>query len=154
MPVTVTLNQAVDQILTAIRDRLVAATAPGGLLEDAATVVLGDRERLRPTLPALWVAAQEATATGQTVGAQESWVLPVALVALVQSDSTEQAYRLAGSLAARARQEILAERQLGLPFVRDTASAGFRPAQERQVDSRRLYTAAATIRVQLTVYEQ
>lgn len=160
MAKTVYLHEAIDEILDALKGQLEAATvtpvppAEAGLLADVATVVIGERSRPRPQMPALWVFGGVAVNTHVTAGLRETWELPVDLVAVVQGDDPEAAYRLATSVAARARTIALEDRRLDLAYVNDIVSTRFESSRQFNVDNRTIYSAAATVTVRFSVYER
>lgn len=149
----ITLDAAIDAILDALKGRLEAATADAQRLADVKTVVIGERSRPRPEMPALWVFGSPATNTHVSAGLRETWELPVDLVSVVQGDDPEAAYRLAASVAARARTVALVDRRLDLEYVNDIVSTRFEPSRRFEVDNRTLYSAAATITVRFATYE-
>lgn len=155
MPAPIALHDAIDQILTAISNRLEAAQATDKPLEDAATVVVGDRTRTGFEMPLIWVLPEEALIIERHT-LVETWEMPVSLASVVQSDDPEAAYRLAGSLAANARSVVAygSDRRLGLAFVADVQSARFLPTRETAIDNRRTFSAAATVTVRFHVFEQ
>ena len=161
MPTVVRLDSAIDAILDALKTRLEAATITPeppdepGLLADVASVVIGNRSRPRPRMPALWVFGGEAFNQHNTAAIQETWELPIILVSVVQADQPEDGYRLATSVAARARSVALKDdRRLGLPYVSDINSTAFDPSSQHEIDNRTLYSAAATVTARFQIFEK
>lgn len=153
MAAVTTLDQAIDDILTALQTALAGELGETRRLADVETIVIGERSRPRPDLPALWVFGDIAVANHITAGIAETWELPVTLVSIVQSDEPESAYRQAASIAARARSVVLKDRRLGLDFVNDVVSTRFEPSRETSIDNRTIYSAAATVTVRFRIHE-
>ncbi|HSW42699.1 MAG TPA: hypothetical protein VLM76_09345 [Patescibacteria group bacterium] len=155
---TVRLDEAIEAILDAMVAVVrAAATTPGNPLASLRSVVRGDRARPMPDLPSLWIVPEPASnthvATAGGRGIAETWAMPVRLAALVKSDDPPAAGRECVRLAARARSEVLRDRQLGLPYVADVTSTAFDAAVRRNPDNSLLYWADATLTVRFTVLE-
>lgn len=147
------LDEAFEAIVDAITNMLITATGAGGLLADVSAVVRGDRARPRPATPSLWVFAEAANPVHQPTTIQESWTLPVVLAAIVKSEDPEEGYRLASSIAARARSVVLTDRTLGLRHVvQDTRSGRFEPGGPWHQEGN-LYSAVAIIQVTFRIRE-
>lgn len=154
MPAPIRLDEALDAVLDAIKDLLTDAIAEDHLLEGVESIVIGERSRPRPDMPAIWVLAGLAQNQHTTAGLRETWLLPIDLVSVVQGDEPEDARRLAGRLAARARTVVMSSsRRLGLEYVNDIVSTSFEPASEHEIDNRTIYSAAATVTARITIHE-
>lgn len=150
-PTVIRLDEAFEQIIAEIADRLNAATAPGGLLEDVTEVVIGERARARPDPPYLWVAIGAATAT-QARAQHERWEAAVLLSSFVQSEQPEDGWTRGFRLAARARSVAKAgDRTLGLGFVEDVQSAELGPLG--QFNTGRRFGAFARVNVRFNIAE-
>ena len=156
MVAEVTLADALDGILEAVRERLQAAAVPGGRLEEVKDVVRGDRARPQPRMPALWIVPEPAVVPNDTTpGLAESWQLPLRLAALVKDDDPDEGARAAVRLAAEARSVALggSSRRLGLPYVNDIVSTRFDAAVRRGGQNRNLHWADATVTVRFRIRE-
>lgn len=154
-PTQIRLDEALTQIADAAHAALVAATEPGGLLEDITEVVKGRRARARPDPPYLWVAIGMGTAT-QPRALHESWEVALMLNAFVQSEEPQEGWLEALTYAARARSVALADRQLGLAFVEDVQSAELAPLGQSgggQIGSGRRFGFYARANVRLSIVE-
>lgn len=149
----ITLPQAIEEIADAVEALLLAQIAPAGMLEDVATIVLGERTRARPELPAVYAYLSTAAVAQANLALREAWQLPLTLVTLVQEDEPETGWRKAMDYTAKARSVVLENRRLGLAYVNDIVSTSFEPAYQTQVDNRTIYGAAATVTVRFTVFE-
>lgn len=146
------LDEAFEAIINSVIGVLSAATVDG-LLVGVNTVVRGDRARPRPDVPAVWVFAENANPEHSPTTLQERWVMPIALVAIVKSDDTEEGYRGASSLAARARSVVLKDRTLGLRrLVQDTRSGRFEPSGPWHREGN-LYSSVALVEVTFRILE-
>lgn len=147
------LDEAFEAVVDAITNMLTAATTGVGLLSDVKAIIRGDRARPRPATPAVWVFAEAANPAHQPTTIQESWTLPVVLAAIVKSEDPEEGYRLASSIAARARSVVLADRTLGLrQVVQDTRSGRFEPGGPWHQEGN-LYSAVAVVQVTFRIRE-
>jgi hypothetical protein len=147
------LDEAFEAIIDSITNMLIAACGGGGLLEGVRAVVRGDRARPRPDVPAVWVFAEMVNPEHNPTTIQESWSLPVVLAAIVKSEDPEEGYRMASSLAARARSVVLKERTLGLrQVVQDTRSGRFEPGGPWHREGN-LYSAVAVLQVTFRIRE-
>ena len=153
---TILLETAIEAILDALVAAVTAATVPGQPLAAVREVVRGDRSRMPPESPAIWIVPEMATtATAARDGGRgisETWSLPVRLAAFVSSDDPLVGSRECVRLAARARTVILRDRQLGLAYVSDTTSTEFQAAGP--TENRVWHVAAATIVVRFVTREE
>ena len=153
MPVKIRLDEAYEKIIEGIMDALQAANVEGGLLEEANSIVRGDRARPRPDTPAIWVFAETANpeTTPRTIA--ETWVLPVSLTAIWKSDDPLTGQQQSTKLAALARSVVIKDRTLGgLAFVQDTKSGRFEPSGPHHNEGQ-LYGSAAQIRITFVICE-
>ena len=150
---SISLPDAIDQILDAMQETLTAAKF-SGILSDVNTIVLGDRARPHPELPSLWVFAAPALNEHTSHGLAETWSMPVNLVALRNDEVPEQGFRATADLAARANKIIVSQRDLGLGFVVDVTSTRFEPTREQTLDHLVIYAAAATVTVKFNVFDR
>jgi hypothetical protein len=147
------LDVMVEGILDAIADALAAAAEEtGGGLDAVRDVIVGDRQRALPNLPALWIVPQPATYEQADYGDAELWMLDVALAALVKNDDPETGARVARQLAARARQ-VAIEAAREVDDVVDAVSRTFDPHARRSERNNALHWTDATIRVTFVVSE-
>lgn len=147
------LDEAFEAIIDSITNMLIVASGGGGLLEGVRAVVRGDRARPRPDVPAIWVFAEMVNPEHNPTTIQESWSLPVVLAAIVKSEDPEEGYRMASSLAARARSVVLKDRTLGLrQVVQDTRSGRFEPGGPWHREGN-LYSAVAVLQVTFRIRE-
>lgn len=104
-----TLHDAFEEILDTIVAEVTAAASDDGLLaeEGISEITRGDRGRVQPRPPAVWVIPREAKPIQEQFKV-ETWSLPidVAGVALVGNDP-EEAARVAQRIAAKARYVAL-----------------------------------------------
>jgi hypothetical protein len=143
------LDEAVDQILSAVVEIVRGSADLAGI----AQVVRGERARPMPELPCIWVLPEPATASQGVYGAEEAWMMPIALAALVRSDDPEEGARRAARYAALARRAVLGVGRLDLPFVVDVRSSKVDLAARRD-PNRNLYWADATVEVTFDVEEE
>ena len=129
MPVKKRLDEAFDEIMTAILDKLEAEAVAGGRLEGIEEVVRGDRSRPRPNVPAIWVFAERANPDPNPRTIAETWTLPISLTAIYKSDDPEEGQKESTRFSALARSVVIEDRSLGLrEFVQDTRSGHFEPS--------------------------
>lgn len=147
-----TLDAALEGIAQAAKAVLTGATESGEVLEDVVSVVLSERARPRPELPAIYIFLATAQAT-TGMGLRETWVVPLTIVSLVRDDDPEAGYLTCMSMTSRARSVLMANRRLGLAYVNDLVSVTFEPAYQTQVDNRTIYGAGATVAVRFTTFE-
>jgi hypothetical protein len=142
------LAEAVEGIL----DAIVATVETSPDLPEIASVVRGERARPMPELPCIWVLPEPATASQGVYGAEEAWMMPIALAALVRATDPEEGARAAARYAALARRAVLATGRLGLAYVVDLRSRKVDLAARRD-PNRNLYWADATVEVTFDVEE-
>lgn len=143
----VRLDEAIEQVL----ETAVLALDADEALAEVSSVVLGDRARPMPELPAIWVVPEPATQAAETHGRQETWTLPVDLAALVRSDDPEEGARQAARFAALARRTLLTCSWPGwVTWVRSTRADFAARSGER---NRSLHWADVTVEVRFTVEE-
>lgn len=153
------LDEAIDSIMAAAKQRLERAIAPAGLLEGIEEVVRGDRARPKPLTPCIWMFAEMAQCSDRTFGLQETWELPVVLAPVVKNDEPEEGYKQASAFAAKARSAIFTDelgqpdRTLGLrSLVQDVKSGRFEPSGPAHRDGS-LFGAAAVVMVRFRILE-
>lgn len=153
MPTPISLPEAMEQITDAVAGRI--RDAQEAELADLGSLIIGERARTGFTLPSLWIMAEAATNVERHT-LQETWEMPVSLVAIVAGDDPESASRLAVDFAARARSAVVygGDRRMGLKFVHDVQSTSFDPARRSALNNRALYSAAATVTVRFAVFER
>lgn len=123
------LDEAFDEIMTAILDTLEAERIPGGKLEGIEEIVRGDRSRPRPNVPAIWVFAERATPDPNPRTIAETWTLPISLTAIYKSEDPEIGQKESTRFSALARSVVIADRSLGIrSFVQDVKSGAFEPS--------------------------
>lgn len=154
MPAKINLNEAIEEIITAVVNKLQAATVEGQPLEEVESVVRGDRARPRPPVPSLWVFAETAQPQHSPRTIAETWHLPIVITPVVkESEEPEDGYKKATELAAKARSIVIKDRSLGLrAYVQDVRSGRFEPSapwHRRET----LYSAVAVILVIFTICE-
>lgn len=146
------LNDALDNILDAVVEKLNAANVFGGLLHGTECIVRGDRARPQPPAPALFVYTETARNEHTHRAMHETWTLPVILVAVVKDDEPEEGYREATSLAARARSVAIENRRLDLEYVQDVSSSRFE-ASAPWMREGQMFFSLAVIDVRFVVLE-
>lgn len=152
MPERKKLDEAIEEILDAIRDLVLLQAQDGGTLEGVASVVRGDRTRTGVLTPSVWLFAESARNEHPPRALHETWTFPVVLTSVVKADDTEEGYRKATRIAARARSAVLANRTLGLRYVQDTRSSRFDAAAPWQREGN-LFAAVAVVEVVFTILE-
>lgn len=149
-PTQIRLDAALSQVIDSIHTAVTDATGTGGLLDGIKAVVKGDRSRVRPDTPYLFV-----TTGGWRVmqgrALHHTYELPVLLTAFVLAEEPEDGWMDAQVWAARAQSVVLADRSLGLAFVEDTQPAegvilGKFPASRK-------FAAAARLNVRISIVE-
>ncbi|MFP4635914.1 MAG: hypothetical protein ACLFRD_08635 [Nitriliruptoraceae bacterium] len=150
-PTELRLDQALSQILDHVGDLLDTARNDG-LLTDLRAIVRGERSRVRPDPPYLWVMVGAATCTDARA-LHESWQVALMLNAFVHSEDPEEGWMDAMFKAARARSVVLRDRTFGsdLPFVEDAQSAELGPLG--QFTAGRRFGAYARINVRFALVE-
>lgn len=153
MPSKIYLNEALEQCLTAIVERLENAAGEGQPLGKVRNVIRGDRSRPNPEAPALWVRGLTATPTHEQRSMAEKWQAEYIIIAIVKSMKPEEGYQQATELAAKARTEVLKDRTLGKrDFVQDVRSGQFEQSgPDMQNDT--LFAATAVIQVHFLTLE-
>ena len=144
------LAQAFEDVLEAIRILLLAKASEA---EDGVTVVLGEAVRPVPQPPAMWIYTDTARLHGDSTTLREVWELPVVLVSVTQDSGDPRAgQKKAAEIAADARSDVLATKNLGLNFVNYIESTAFEPRTRFPAEGGR-YSAGAAITVTFTVKE-
>ena len=156
------LDEAIEEVIDAVVSALKAeitlhesedeeAAAP--LLEANLTIVRGDRSRPRPATPAIWVFPEAASIEHNPRTLAETWRLPIALVSIWKDDDPEEGYKMASSLAARARSVVIRDRSLGKrSYVQDTRSGRFEASAPWHSEGS-LFAALALIEVIMLIRE-
>jgi hypothetical protein len=148
-PTTITLEDALEQVIGAAKDQLSPHTTDGGKLAgvELRTGVLG---RTRPRAPALAVTVPAGTVE-QAHALHETWTVPLEVWSFVSSE--EEAGEIdAILLALRGRSLLLADRSLGgLSFVDDVRSRDYE-ALGQHSQGRRVI-ARARVDVHLSIVE-
>ena len=129
-PTQVRLGAAIDEVVAAAAGKCDAARGSGQLLDGVEAVVRGKHARSRPALPYLWVVVSAASAQ-HARALHETWTAALMLSAFVRSEDPEDGWMEAMVLAAHARSVVLADRQLGLPYVEDVQSASLEAIGQR-----------------------
>lgn len=148
------LYDAIDEIIDSIYNTLKDEIGEGKLLEGINELVIGDRHKTKPAVPAIWIFAETASIAHPPMALGEKWTLPIILSAIIKEDDAELGYREATKYAAKARSVILKNRTLGLrDFVQDTQSSRFEPSAPwlRQGN---LFAANAVLNVIFTILER
>lgn len=147
------LDEAFEEIMTAIKSMLEAECHANGMLAGVEAVVRGDRARPKPPTPCIWVFGETANPSHNPTTIQERWSLPIVLTSIYKSDDPEVGYRKASEFAAKARSIILRDRTLGLrDFVQDTRSGRFEPSGPWHSEGQ-LYGAVAVVEVTFRIRE-
>lgn len=152
-PTEIRLDDALTQIVDHAHQvaTVAAVDGGGGLLDGLKAVVKGERSRVRPDPPYLWVAVGAATATHKRA-LHETWEAALLLSAFVRSEQPEEGWMEAFQWAARARSVVLADRSpAGLPFVEDIQSAELGPLG--QFAPSRKFGAFARVTVRFALVE-
>lgn len=152
MATKIRLDQAYTAILTAYESYLKDAMLPGNLLSDVNTVIRADHTRPKPVTPAVWIFPQPAM-QNQTFARKETWELPVQLTAIVKEKDPLIGYNKAFELSAKARSVILAKRDLGLDYVRDTLSKSFAYGKPSDNKLKNLHYHDAVVVTRFEVFE-
>ena len=148
------LSEARKGIRDSIVSLLEAEMVEDGMLEQIHAVVYGQTVRPRPRLPALWVMFDVAQNQHDHQALREEWMIPVALVSMVNGDEPEELSNLAETIAEDARTVLLRNRRLDLKYVRDIKSHRFEFAHSSTVNHERVWSSAAICNVTFTVDER
>jgi hypothetical protein len=122
-------SEAIEEILNAIQTKLENATQDGELLQDVKVIIRGDRTSVKPVTPAIWIfsgIAVPSPATLHTI--VERWELDVQIISVAYNIKTEEGYKNANDVAARAKRILLKDRTLGFghgTFFADIRSKSF-----------------------------
>jgi len=121
------LDEALEGITKAFVEAIEKEIKEDGLLPDVAEVIRGDKARVQPKTPNLWVFPEvDARQVHEPTTIREKWELPVNIVSVVKDDDPEEGYRRANELASKGRSAILKDRTLGLrDVVQDTKTLRF-----------------------------
>jgi hypothetical protein len=149
---TLRLDEAFSGIITAYNSMLTDATAEDGLLADVETIIRADQSRPIPKPPSIWI-FPHASIQNQSMSIKESWELPVQLVAIVKENDPIIGYNEAFRLSALARSVILQNRNLSLPYVRDTISKSFEPTTPPKGKSKNLHSHSSLLITRFEVME-
>lgn len=147
------LDDALDAIATQAETILRDATQPSQPLAPIQAVVLGERARAQPDLPALYVFLDTASVAQGGPSLRETWNVPLVVVSLAHSDEPEDGYRASMRYAAAARSELLKDRRMGLAFVNDVTSLRFAPTYQVPSGNLMIYAANAVLNVRFMVNE-
>lgn len=122
-------SEALNEILNAIQTKLESAIQDGELLQDVKTIVRGDRTTAKPVTPAIWIFSGVAVPMpGSYHTIVERWELDIQLISVVYNTNTEEGYKEANDVVARAKRILLADRTLGFghgTFFQDIRSKEF-----------------------------
>lgn len=148
------LDIAINDILASIQNTLEAKIQTGEELDIIKAIYRGDRATKSPKTPCVWIFPDVAICSHPPTAIMESWEMPINLVSVFYSNDAEEGYKRANELAARARTQILKNRDLGLnTFVQDTRSGRFEPSNPAYVAGNN-YSAVSVIIVTFNVLER
>jgi hypothetical protein len=122
-------SEAIEEILNAIQTKLENATQDGELLQDVKVIIRGDKTSIKPVTPAIWIFPSPATILeGSQHTIIERWELPIQNISVVYNTNTEQGFKDANDVIARAKRILIADRTLGFghgSFIADIHSKSF-----------------------------
>ncbi len=148
------LDEAIDDIMSSLQNTLEAKIQTGEDLDIVKAIYRGDRSVKTPKTPCIWIFPDVAICAHPPTAIMESWEMPINLVSVFYSNDAEEGYRRANELAARARTQILKNRDLGLnAFVQDARSGRFEPSNPAYVAGNN-YSAVAVIKITFNVLER
>lgn len=127
--------EAKKQIRGAILALLEAAVGPGERLDGVATVADGERVRVIPELPGVFLIRETETVTQARI--HETIDYELSLLAIVADDDPSDGLDEAEKWSAEAAAVVLADRHLGLDFVNDAKFVRGIPVSGSHTDGRR-----------------
>jgi hypothetical protein len=144
-------NEAIDEILSAIQTKLENAIQDGELLQDIKIIVRGDRTTQKPKTPAVWIFSGIAIPMpGALHTIVERWELDIQIISVAYNTNTEEGYKEANDIVARAKRILLKDRTLGFghgTFFQDIRSKSFDCSNPTFVNGNfysAIYTAVVT----------
>lgn len=147
MPAPMKRSEAKEQIRAAIIARLEAELGTGNRLEGIEGVHDGERVRLVPELPALFLIRENETVTQQRI--HQTMDYELSILAMAAGDDPDLVLNESEKWAAEATAIVTAApRNLGLPFVNDCKFVRSVPVSGPHTDGRR----AATVDVIVVTY--
>jgi hypothetical protein len=152
-----TFEDAVDEILEKIEDKLNDAKQDGGILNDVKTLIMGPKTVQKPEAPAVWIMQGETSITTSTrLTMWESWEMDIVCIGVVyNAEEGATGFKEANSLAARIKRVLMSDRTLGFghgSFFTDIKSKKF-DGNNPYFKNGNLYTAVYTCTVVFTIKE-
>jgi hypothetical protein len=149
-------SEAIDEILNAVQVKLENATQDGELLQDVKVIVRGDRTTIKPVTPAIWIFSGIAVPLpGALHTIVERWELDIQNISVVYNTNSEQGFKDANDVVARAKRILLADRTLGFghgTFFMDIRSKSF-DCSNPEFTNGNLYSAIYTCVVSFCIRE-
>ena len=102
------VHVASERAIAAALARARAHNAPGGMLEDLAMIVRGERTARNPDCPLRGLGRRVATPKDPTTYTT-GWVLPILLTVQVVTNDTDEGFGLAAELAGRAMHAMFTD---------------------------------------------
>ncbi|HDK26589.1 MAG TPA: hypothetical protein ENG48_05825 [Candidatus Atribacteria bacterium] len=154
---TKTLEEAINDILEKIEEKLSDAMQDGGKLSDVKSLMIGMKTSKKPEAPAIWVMEGETVIDTTTrLTNWESWNMDIVIIGVVyNSKEAKEGYKEANTLTARAKNILLADRTLGFghgSFFTDIKSKRF-DGNNPYFQNGNFYSAAFTLTTVFTVRE-
>jgi len=152
-----TLEDAIDDIMDKIEEKLSGAIQDGGKLDDVKALVIGMKTSQKPEAPAIWVMEGETIINPTTkTTIWESWDMDIVIIGVVYNAIEGKAgYKEANNLTARAKNVLFADRTLGFghgTFFQDIKSKRF-DGNNPYFQNGNYYSAVYTLTVTFTVRE-
>ena len=152
-----TLEDAIEDILDKVEEKLSEAKQDGGKIEDVKTLVIGAKTSLKPETPAVWVMTGEMMIDPTTtLTIWERWSMEIVVIGVIyNTTSGREGFKEANGLTARAKNILLADRTLGFghgTFFQDIKSKSF-DGNNPYFQSGNYYSAAFTLTAVFTVRE-
>jgi len=115
------------------------------------TVIKGRRQRgfkAKPPLVAVYMETSDVNHA--QMSNHEVWTVPIVIIGMLQKKDPEEGRRITTELIAKARDEVIKGRNLGMNEIRDVKGTGFTPADERAEVGNHIFGAGATLDVSFT----
>lgn len=149
---TMKRSEAKKQIRAAVNTRLTDALNTGQRLDGLRGVYDGERVRVFPELPALFVIRENEIVTQQRI--HQTFDYDLSLLAIVTNDDPDEGLDEAEKWAAEASAIVTASpRDLGLPFVNDVKLIRSVPVSGPHTEGRRV-GSVDVVQITYTIVQQ